>query len=177
MYPTQQKEDLFSKVLGNRRLLMIVGAVLIIVIIVSIVLTSGKSSIQKDVVSLNNQASLLESFASAAQTNIANDALRTKNVNAIIILDSSIASLSDVVGKIKIEKEVASSQAAHIKELTSDLATAKSAGTYDQSYTTTIKDELDTFSRNITQAATNAKGTTKQKLEAIVEQLDKVQTF
>lgn len=166
------QEDLLSKLLNNRRLLFIIGGVIIGVIILSIVLTSSKADIQKEIAQLSSQTSEVTSLAEGAQSELDDSSMLASNATIIATLTDVDASLGALAGAKKIDKATIELQAAHADELATELDSAKVASTYSVTYKKIIIEELDQLALDIRAVSKKTNTTVRSNLQAAATRVE-----
>ena len=168
------QEDLLSKLLGNRRLLFIIGGVIIAMIILSVVLTSGKTDIQKEVARLASQTAAVSDFAEGAQETLNDSSLLSNNATTIATLTGISVSLNELADNQKPNEDATKLQTTHIAELATSLDNAKVINNYNTEYKRIITSELTSLASDMRAVGTQANATVRANLEAAAEKIDLV---
>lgn len=170
MYPQQQNQDIFSKLLANKKLLIlvIVGVVALLITIVTLIASSG-SPLPGRVVAAKAHLEVLSEMTRDQGKELLNGDLRDQNANLGILLAGAKTDLEKVALELYGEKQspdekALAANAARAATLEADFESAMNTNTLDTTYQTEMAEEVSKVETQLLTYASGAKGKIGQAL-------------
>lgn len=178
MYPQNQKQDIFSKLFSNKKLLFLVigGFIILVLAIVTLAANSGSKTPGKLVAMQTHLAALAE--FSRDQGDTLNDAdLRDQNANLSILLIGASNDIGtytlEAFGEIKPDATIAARSATRVAELETITESALNTNTVDTVYRQEMINEVTSIEAQLVSYGADSGTKGRALLESILTRMQK----
>lgn len=157
MYPNQnnQRQDLFAKLLANKKLLfLIVGVLVVLMITVPLLLAATADKTPGRVLAINSHLAALAELSEEQRSELNSASLRDQNANVSIILSGATndltAALAQTSAASAVDAQAAARHAARLAAIQAALEEARQTNTLDAQYQKQLVTELEVVETQLT---------------------------
>ena len=150
MYPNQnnQRQDLFAKLLANKKLLfLIVGVLVVLMITVPLLLAATADKTPGRILAINSHLAALAELSEEQRSELNSASLRDQNANVSIILSGATndltAALAQASSASAVDAQAAARHAARLAAIQTALEEARQTNTLDSQYQKQLDTELE----------------------------------
>ena len=150
MYPNQnnQRQDLFAKLLANKKLLfLIVGVLVVLMITVPLLLAATADKTPGRILAINRHLAALAELSEEQRSELNSASLRDQNANVSIILSGATndltAALAQASSASAVDAQAAARHAARLAAIQTALEEARQTNTLDSQYQKQLVTELE----------------------------------
>jgi len=150
MYPNQnnQRQDLFAKLLANKKLLfLIVGVLVVLMITVPLLLAATADKTPGRILAINSHLAALAELSEEQRSELNSASLRDQNANVSIILSGATndltAALAQASSASAVDAQAAARHAARLAAIQTALEEARQTNTLDSQYQKQLVTELE----------------------------------